>query len=285
MRGLKITWIGLCLIAGVAFGIALFFIWHARSNPHEITLYGNVDVRQVDMGFRIMGRVDKMPKEEGDFVRKGEFLASIEPVPYADQEKEAIAQLQAIAIALENARHIYQRREELVDEGGVSQEDYENAFSAQKVLEENLLQAQAALSIAQTNMSDTQIYAPADGTILTRIREPGSIALQGEPVYSISIASPVWVRTYIPEPLLGVVKVGMEGEVITDTKHGRSYIGKVGFISPVAEFTPKTVETTQLRTDLVYQIRLYVDNPDWGLKQGMPVTVRLPIGKKAGRLP
>jgi HlyD family secretion protein len=69
----------------------------------------------------------------------------------------------------------------------------------------------------------------------------------------------------------------MEAEVYTDTYRGKVYKGKVGFISPVAEFTPKTVETTELRTDLVYRVRIYVDNPDQGLRQGMPVTVELPL--------
>jgi HlyD family secretion protein len=69
----------------------------------------------------------------------------------------------------------------------------------------------------------------------------------------------------------------MDAEVFTDIKRGRTYSGKIGFISPVAEFTPKTVQTTELRTDLVYRLRIYVDNPDRELVQGMPVTVKLKV--------
>jgi HlyD family secretion protein len=111
--------------------------------------------------------------------------------------------------------------------------------------------------------------------ILTRIREPGSVINAGEPVYTLSIDSPVWVRTYVSEPNLGKIYPGMQAEVYTDTKTNPTYYGHIGFISPVAEFTPKTVETTELRSDLVYRLRVIVDNPDRGLRQGMPVTIRL----------
>jgi HlyD family secretion protein len=119
------------------------------------------------------------------------------------------------------------------------------------------------------------VYAPSEGIILTRVREPGSVVREGDPVYTLSIVSPVWIRAFIPEPLLGVVYPNMQAEVFTNTENGPTYKGHVGFISPVAEFTPKTVETTELRTDLVYRLRIIADNPDQGLRQGMPVTVKL----------
>ena len=73
----------------------------------------------------------------------------------------------------------------------------------------------------------------------------------------------------------------MSAYIHTDTPHGKVYSGTVGFISPVSEFTPKTVETTELRTDLVYRIRVYAQNPDRGLRQGMPVTVKLVLPETA----
>jgi HlyD family secretion protein len=81
------------------------------------------------------------------------------------------------------------------------------------------------------------------------------------------------VRAYVDEPDLGRVHPGMIATVATDTGNAKTYRGRVGFISPVAEFTPKSVETPELRTDLVYRLRVIVDEPDDGLRQGMPVTV------------
>ena len=93
------------------------------------------------------------------------------------------------------------------------------------------------------------------------------------------------MRAYVPEPSLGKVSLGMPMRVFTDSQPGKPYAGRVGFISPVAEFTPKNVETEALRTDLVYRLRILIDNPDDGLRQGMPVTVlpELPAAAKGAR--
>lgn len=250
-------------------------IIRTRRERGILTLYGNVDVRQVDLGFRVLGRVVTMPFQEGDFVPKGTFMGALEEKPYTDQVTEAEATIESIKAALLNAEEIFQRRSELVGEGGVSREDYETSLATKDSLTANLKQAEAALLVAQKNLADTRVYAPTDGTILTRIREPGSVVNPGEPIYTLSIISPVWVRAFVPEPELGDIYYGMPAKVYTDTKGGPVYDGHIGFISPVAEFTPKTVETTQLRTDLVYRLRIIAENPDRYFKQGMPVTVKL----------
>lgn len=271
----KIALPAILSLSAILLLLAFVLYFRHKEQSRSIVLYGNVDVRQVDIGFRVYGKVNSMPFEEGDFVPKGAFMASIEEQPYADQELKAEAALESARLTLENAKQIFLRRQELVGDGGVSQEDYDNALTALGVAEQQVKEATAALGVAKTDLRNTKAICPADGTILTRVREPGTVVLQGEPVYTLSLISPVWVRAYVPEPLLGVIYPGMPAEVFTDTKGGKVYKGKIGFISPVAEFTPKTVESTELRTDLVYRIRIYADNPDWGLKQGMPVTVRL----------
>ena len=132
-----------------------------------------------------------------------------------------------------------------------------------------------AAALAAYRLDRTRLVSTVDGTVLVRIREPGAVVLGNSPVYSIAIDDPVWVRTYVDEPNLGRVFPGMTALVMTDTDPEAPYEGWVGFISPTAEFTPKTVETPELRTDLVYRLRVYVANPDRRLRQGMPVTVEL----------
>lgn len=129
----------------------------------------------------------------------------------------------------------------------------------------------AALIQAERRLADAELIAPSVGTVLTRVREPGAIVGAGETVYAVTIVSPVWVRTYVSEPDLGRLRPGMKVKVVTDG--GKAYSGQVGFISPVAEFTPKTVETKELRTSLVYRIRIVIEGETEGLLQGMPVTV------------
>ena len=132
----------------------------------------------------------------------------------------------------------------------------------------------------ERRLADAQLIAPSDGVILTRAREKGAIVAPGETVFTLTLATPVWVRTYVNEQDLGRIHPGMTAEVKTDSAPDKAYSGKIGFISPTAEFTPKTVETRELRTNLVYRLRVLVDNPDNGLRQGMPVTVTLDLGER-----
>lgn len=264
-------------------GTSIYLHFHRKLPTDEIVLFGNVDVRQVDIGFRVNGRVITMPFEEGDLVPQGVLMATLDKQPYADQVFQAAAAVESAKESLENAELLLKRREELVGGGGVSREDYENALTSRNVWKANLTEAIAALGVAAKNLSDTEVYSPIEGTILTRIREPGTVVRESDPVYTLSILSPVWVRTFISEPNLGRIYPGMEADIFTDTKGGKVYRGRVGFISPVAEFTPKTVETTELRTDLVYRLRVTAENPDSGLRQGMPVTVKLYLKERDGK--
>jgi HlyD family secretion protein len=270
----KNIFIAIIFIALTAVIIALIdFAYRERENSNEITLYGNVDVRQVDIGFRVSGQVTQLMFEEGDQVPQGTLMCTLDNTPYDSQLKEALAAAEAVQANLDNAEILLRRRQELIGSGAVSQEDLDNALANRDQLAANLLETEAAIQVAKDNLSYTQAYAPTDGIILTRIREPGTVVNPADPVYTLSVSSPVWIRAYVDEPNLGRVSYGMTAEVLTDT--GRRYTGKIGFISPVAEFTPKTVETAKLRTDLVYRLRVYVDNPDHMLVQGMPVTVKL----------
>ena len=128
---------------------------------------------------------------------------------------------------------------------------------------------------AMTQLADAQLFAPSKGVILTRAREPGSIVGVGAPVYTLSLTETVYVRAYVDEPNLGLLAPGTRVLVNTDSSD-KVYLGQVGFIAPRAEFTPKTVETPSLRTDLVFRLRIVISNADDGLRQGMPVTVAFP---------
>jgi HlyD family secretion protein len=265
----------LVIIAVVA--VAEYFILKEKKKRTELVLYGNVDVRLVDIGFRVSGKVEQLFFEEGDLIETGQLLAILEKTPYDSQLDEAIASLHSIEATLENAEILLKRRRDLIGVGGVSQEDLDNATANYNQLYANWMQAKAAVEVAIDNIAYTEVFAPTNGVILTRIREPGTVVNPGDPVYTLSVASPVWIRAFASEPELSSIYYGMPAEIHTDPEGGPVYTGQVGFISPMAEFTPKTVETTQLRTDLVYRLRIYADNPDWRLKQGMPVTVTLKL--------
>ena len=299
----------------------------SATKSNGLVLYGNVDIRQVELGFRVAGRIAELRFQEGDRVKKGDLLAVLDDRPYMDALDFAVADLaareadlkkfstgsrpQEIAAAranvaereatLKNAENLVERRQALLKSGAVSREAYDDAVRARdeararlQSMRENLklvtagfreediavataqlAAAQARVDTAKTSLADTQLYAPEGGVILSRVREPGAIVAAGATTYTLSLTDPVWVRTYVAEPRLGHVTPGMKVQVFTDSAPGKPYNGQIGFISPVAEFTPKTVETADLRADLVYRVRVVVTDPDAGLRQGMPVTVRL----------
>jgi HlyD family secretion protein len=260
---------------GLILGLSCYIVLTQKNKSDSITLYGNVEMRQVEVGFQASGKVMKLFFEEGDIVKTGSLLALLDPIAYDHLVEEAAAKVDALKVQCEHGEVVFHRREQLIKSGGVSQEEMDQSKSNLFELQARLRAAKASLAVALDHKGFTELYAPSDGTICTRIREIGAVVRAGDPVYSLTLTSPVWVRTYLQEPMLGEVRIGMRAEVLTDTAGIFPYQGRMGFISPVAEFTPKSVETEALRPDLVYRTHIYVDNREGILKQGMPATVKL----------
>jgi HlyD family secretion protein len=177
---------------------------------------------------------------------------------------------QAVLNAAEARRQAAQSSYDLMAIGS-RQEDIDSAKAT--------LQAdEAALALSQCELTDTRLYAPTNGVIQNRILEQGDMASPALPVFTLALDDPVWVRAYVKGPDLGKIRQGMKAEVSTDSFPEKRYEGWVGFISPTAEFTPKSVETLEVRTKLVYEVRVFVRNPQDELRLGMPavVTILLP---------
>jgi len=136
---------------------------------------------------------------------------------------------------------------------------------------------EAAVLLVQQRLDDAKLIAPADGIIRNRILEVGSMAFPQTPVMTLAFVDPVWVRAYLPEPALGKVAIGSKARIYTDSFPDKVYEGWVGYISPTAEFTPKNIQTSELRTRLVYSVRIFACNPQKELRLGMPATVRIDI--------
>lgn len=320
-----------------------FFGWRRLQSRHApidtITLYGNVDIRQVQLAFNNSERIDKLLVDEGTAVHAGQLVGQLVQQRFLDavaknrasmaaqqqvlarlqagSRPEEIAQARADVAAAQadvtaaqanaaNAELLYHRQQTLAKQQYVSlqiRDDAERSFLARQsdltakkqalVAKEQALrlavigsrkediaaaratlEAETAnLALAQKQLADTQLYAPADGVIQNRILEPGDMATPQTPVFTLALDNPVWVRAYLPEPQMGKVALGMRAWIESDSFPGQRFPGWIGFISPVAEFTPKNVETTQLRSQLVYRVRVYACNPDHRLRLGMPATV------------
>ena len=329
----KIIVLLLLLAVGVGgyFGRQHYILTKQQENDDFIMLYGNVEIRRVNLGFRVSGRISDIRFEEGDEIKKGEVIARLDREPYEDTRAVAAAQVenarenfakleagnrpqeieQARATLNERIASLnvlesdFKRAKMLVEDRVISEQEFETviarrdeAEARRKLAEENLnlliegfrkediamgkaqfSEAKANLKKSETALEDTELLCPNDGTLLTRVEEVGSVVNAGQIIATLSLKDAVWVYVYIPEPQLGKIAPGMKAEIITDTRPDKPYSGQVGYISPEAEFTPKNVETTELRTSLVYRVRIVADSPDNGLRQGMPVTVRLSLNK------
>lgn len=322
------------LIVGFVFILFSFIRWETEHSNHEIISYGNVDIRQVDLGFRVSGRLKELRFEEGDAVKAGDVMAVLDQVPYQNELDSAAAQVkQAEAdfakkkrgnrpeeiqqaestveerqATFHNAINVLKRQTKLLKSGTASRQTYDNAIQQKEEAEarlhnakenlelmrqgfrvEDIQAAEAALAlakanfaIAETNFKDTVLIAPSDGVIFSRIREIGAIVGVGSTVYSLSLHHPIWVRSYVSEPDLGRIKPGGKALIYTDSQE-EPFGGKIGFISPQAEFTPKNVETKELRPDLMYRLRIQVEDPKGQLRHGMPVTVHLILDEEGER--
>jgi HlyD family secretion protein len=249
-------------------------------NKNELVLYGNIEIRQVDLGFRVSGRIQKMFFEEGDEVKKGDLVATLDPTQYFDIWNQAKAVAKAKAFVKKNADINFQRNHPLCYDTTISKQQCDDLLTNKNQSQAEYEAAVAEAQAAQTDYKDTRIFAPCDGTVMTRVQEPGAIVSPTQIVYTVAKKKPVWIRAYVPEPELGRIKYGMQVKVYNDSRPKNPYVGWVGYISPVAEFTPKEVETATLRTDLVYRIRVYIYDVDEYLRQGMPVTIKVDLASK-----
>jgi HlyD family secretion protein len=317
--------------------LALLIFWWARQDgeAQSVVLYGNVDLRQVELPFNDAERIAEVLVEEGTRVHAGQVLARLETgrlIPRVQQAKakvaaqaealrklkngarpEEIAQARAALAAAdaeaENARSQLERLKSIsaASEGrAVSAQDLEVATTHARMSEararnarealalllagargEDIEQAQAQLEAAQAELAllerqlkDAELISPTDGVVRNRLMEPGELATPSRPVVSIAIDHPKWVRAYIGEAYLGRIRTDMPATVHVDSSD-EPLPGRIGFISSTAEFTPKIVQTEELRTSLVYEVRVFVEDPKNILRLGMPATVRIDLSESS----
>lgn len=279
MKKRAIVLVLLILVIGGTIG---FLYFKNRKVTDELTLYGNIEIRQVDLSFQVAGKIKKMLKEEGDTVKQGELIAVLDDKDYVSNLEKAEADVEKTLALKNDAESKFERQAPLVEDNTISKQDYDTLLNTKNKSKADYDGAVAQKNFARNQLDYTKVYAPEEGIIMIRVQEPGANVAKGQPVYTMAKTKPVWVRAYVNETDLGNIKYGQEVNVFTDTvdpKTGknREYKGQIGYISPVAEFTPKTVQSTDIRTNLVYRIRVYIYDIDEYLRQGMPVTIKVDL--------
>lgn len=300
-----------------------------------LTLYGNVDIRQVSLAFEGSGRLSSVTVEEGEQIKAGQILARLDTTALEWQKKEIEARLdgqnetlrklrngarpQEIAQAKsrvaasqaeeKRAEQDWQRLTRLAKNThgqAVSAQDLDLAKSTWQVAKAKVAEAQEGLRLMQEGSREEDVAAaqaqvraleaqqallkhqieegtlkaPVDAVIRSRLLERGDMATPQKPVFALALTTPKWIRVYVNEKDLGRIKPGMNAQVYTDTNPQDEILGSIGYISSVAEFTPKTVQTEDLRTSLVYEVCVIVQDNDNALRLGQPVTVKFPDAPK-----
>ena len=378
------------VIAAAAIGVVLWSARLGRQDPNLIKLSGNIELTQVDISFKIPGKLVERTVDEGDPVTKGMLIARIDRDQIEQQrsrdtagvssaewtmqqsqtsinwqrrtlagdielKKAALQQAQAHLDELlagsrsqeiqqaqaavndaraqnEQARLDWNRAQPLFKNDDISRSQYdayrtrfESTTAALKQAQEHLSmvqegprkediaaaraqveQAKAALDMSEANglevqrreqeldarrseldraraqvgiteaqLADTTVHSPIDGVVLVKSAELGEVVAAGTTVVTIGDIDHPWMRAYINERDLGRVKLGMPAKVRSDSYPGKTYAGRVSFISPQAEFTPKQIQTAEERVKLVYRIKIDVQNPNRELKSNMPVEATL----------
>ena len=329
---MKRGWIAACLVVVILAVGLIGWLTHRHKSATELVLYGNIDLRQVELAFNGSQRIEAVLAAEGDRVSRGQVMARLDTRRLEPAAAQAAALVEAQQQLVDKLRH--GSRPEEIDQAkanlsaavaeaadaaakldrlkrlaessagrALSRQDLDDARLAsdaaaarllvsRKALElqrigprqEDIAQAEAQLkaeraqaALLQSELADAVLVAPTNAIVRARLMEPGEMASPQRSVFSLAITDPKWVRAYVSETELGAVHPGMKASVTADAFPGRSFAGWVGFISPVAEFTPKTVQTSDLRTSLVYEVRVYVTDPGDQLRLGMPTTVHLAL--------
>jgi len=316
---------GVVVLAGLAAFITTRF--NDTNEKGVLAVSGNVEVTEVNLGFKMPGRVAALFAEEGQRVSSGDRLGLLDRAElesrvvqsraYLEETKARLAELKAGArtqereqakaevrsaeVELERARKDFERADMLFSNGAISAQQMDtakktfdvlvsrhnktletlsllNAGARKEVIEaavSRVKQAEAALAASGEVLKDAEILAPVTGVILRRNAEQGETVFAGMPVYTIADLTAPWIKVYVKEDKLGLVKLGQKAEIKTDSYPDKKYSGIITFISSEAEFTPKNVQTQEERVKLVFGMKVSVNNENDELKPGMPADVRI----------
>jgi HlyD family secretion protein len=262
---------------GFILSIVLSFIIYKSffNDVSEIILNGNVEIQDVNVSFRVSGRVHNITSDEGQIVKNGDIIAVLEDDIYKAQFDLAKSKFAESDFNFKNAEKDYIRNKGLYQRKSISEKLYDDSLVKYNISKSQRDASSSNLELAKINLDDTVLKSPVDGIVLNRNIEVGEIVNAGSIAFSIMPNSKTKIKTFANEEVLSKIKYNDKVYVIIDSISNKKFLGHISFISSEAEFTPKNIETKELRTSLMYRIRITLDTESPELKGGMPVTCRL----------
>jgi HlyD family secretion protein len=285
-----------CWPRGLA-GAAVLVLAACRGDRNTLTVAGTIEIRQVQLSSLAAGRLRLLHLDEGDTVRAGDTVAVLDQPGLDELIEQRDAQAGAarlrtsevVAAAADSTRaaNDLARAERLRAADIISLQQYDQIRSAAAAAAARLQAvraapreseaARAAAAGTRAIRDELTLLAPDDGIVLTRYAEPGEAVGVGTPIVSIGLVRAPWVRAYVGEPFIARVRVGQEVSVRVDGYADTSFAGRITEIAPRAEFTPRVALTERERADLVFAIRVAIDDAGGRLKAGMPVELDIPL--------
>lgn len=300
-------------IVSVSFLILLMAC--AGGNDDAVTSTGTLEATEIRVSSQVSGVVLNVHVDEGSPIAAGDTIAVIDSTEWSYQWRQATANLRAaeaqLRLAIEgprqedlrqaeasfdNAKNDLDRMEELFRSRTVTAKQLEDARTRFTVAEQTLEklrtgsraeeidlararrdQAAAQAASMRKRLKDCVLLAPAGGTLTNRLVEPGEFVGVGSAVAVIADLGRLEITVYVPEATVPRIRLGMRAQAAVDAFDDRTFAGKVVYISPQAEFTPKNIQTQEERTKLVFAVKVVVPNPDGALKAGIPADVTLTL--------
>jgi HlyD family secretion protein len=274
----------------VALALALVAGCNRRSNA----VSGTIEVDEVHVASRSAGRVEKIFAWEGDTLKAGTPIVQLEASELKARRALAAAQIntaqhdvEAQSAQLEFLKADAQRQQDLLKRNTVSPSEAERAMSAAKAQEKNIAAARARVEQASAQLADMdaqiqemKIVAPADSILEVLSVKAGDVLPANREVATLILPERLWVRVYVPEPWLGLIKLNETVRVRVDSHPGRDFSGVVEQINRKAEFTPRNVQTVEDRIKQVFGVKIRLENKEDALRAGMSADIFFPnVGK------
>jgi membrane fusion protein YbhG len=272
-------------LSALLFPLVLFTLTNCDHPSNAVS--GTIEVDEVHVGPRSPGRVDKIYAQEGDRLEAGQPIVGLEATEMLARRDLAAAQIQtAIHDAdsqkaqLEFLRDDAKRQQDLLRRRVVSPNDAEKASSAAYAQEKNVeavqmrvTQARAQLADVEAQLAEMEVKAPTDSVLEVLSVKVGDVIPANREVATLLLPEHLWVRVYVPEPWLGLIKIGDHVRVRVDSFPGKDFDGIVEQVNRQAEFTPRNVQTVEDRIRQVFGIKVRLPNADDRLRAGMAADV------------
>jgi HlyD family secretion protein len=261
----------------------------ARPKPGGIAGSGMIEVEEVQVASKIGGQISSLRVDEGSRVEAGDTLAVLDHRELDAQEKVAQA---GLAVAEQTLKEVQARKKDLAKNlermrnlhatGDIPDKDWDNIETQYEVLgtqedkaQAGLKAARAQIELVQTQLANARLLSPIGGVVLARNYEPGELAFPGAPILKIGNLKSAWLKIYVPERQMGRVRLGAPATVSADAYPRQKFAGKVTWIAREAEFTPKNIQVKEERSQLVFAVKIAIDNRDEKLMPGMPADAEI----------